>query len=111
MHRPEDNRAIRPSSTIRESSRSFLPEETTKLLDQLGRCRVLPWEAWAHACVAVAAVQAACEAPGEERSFTRLFMKRLNKPYSQPIWEEQYGWDERKGSSCFFRRIVALAVE
>jgi hypothetical protein len=66
-------------------------EDTAELLEQLGSCRALPWEAWAHACVAVAAVQVAYEAPGEERSFTRLFMKRLKKPYSQPIWEEQYG--------------------
>jgi hypothetical protein len=66
-------------------------EETTDVLEQLGRCRALPWESWAHACVAVAAVQVAYEAPGGERSFTRLFMKRLNQPYSQSVWEEQYG--------------------
>ena len=65
--------------------------ETAELIEHLGRCRALPWESWAHACVAVAAVQVAHEAPGEERGFTRFFMKRLKQPYSQSVWEEQYG--------------------
>jgi hypothetical protein len=67
------------------------PEETTELLGHLSRCCALPWKPWAHACIALAAVQVACEAPGDERSFTRLFMKRLQRSYSQPVWEDQYG--------------------
>jgi hypothetical protein len=67
------------------------PEETTELLGHIGRCSALPWKPWAHACVALAAVQVAREAAGDERSFTRLFMKRLQRPYSQPVWEDQYG--------------------
>ncbi len=67
------------------------PEESVDLLENLGRCRALPWESWAHACVAVAAIQVARDAPGDERSFPRLFMKRLRLRYSQQMWEEDYG--------------------
>src|SRR5690242_11764774 len=31
--------------------------EVSDLLKHLSRCRDLPWQTWAHACVAVAAVQ------------------------------------------------------
>jgi hypothetical protein len=87
-------------------------EEATELLENLGRCYALPWKPWAHACVAVAAVHVAHEATGQERSFTRVFMKRLGREYSQAVWEDQFGKriefvilnyfpDDLRGSAAF----------
>jgi hypothetical protein len=82
---------------IRTEQPAFLVElevgeqEYAELLEHLRRDRTLPWELWAHSCVAVAAVQVAANATEEERSFVDAFLDKLGIPYSQEVWEEQYG--------------------
>jgi hypothetical protein len=66
-------------------------QEVTELLENLRRNRPLPWESWAHACVAVAAVQIAANATEGESSLVHAFLDRFGISYSQEIWEEEYG--------------------
>jgi len=44
-----------------------------------------------RACLAVAAVQAAVHAEGDETSYLDLFFTRLNCPASIPLWNNYYG--------------------
>lgn len=44
-----------------------------------------------RACLAVAAVQAAVRAEGDETSYLDLFFKRLNCPSSITLWNDRYG--------------------
>jgi len=66
------------------------PEETTELLGT---------SAGAAPCLETLGtrMRRACRRSGRSRGcgrrteLTRLFMKRLQRPYSQPVWEDQYG--------------------
>jgi hypothetical protein len=82
---------------IRTEQPTFLVEleigaqEVAQLLENLRRYRFLPWEPWAHSCVAVAAVQVAANAAENESSLVHAFLDRLKITYSQQVWEEEYG--------------------
>jgi len=66
-------------------------QEVAQLLEHLRRYHSLPWESWAHSCVAVAAVQVAVNATEGESSLVHAFLDRLGISHSQEVWEQEYG--------------------